>query len=99
MKRIVYASTSGTIGCSRDNITISDDAPYCHEVVGSWPYCLSKIESEERALKYATKHHLEVIFMRPTVMLGPGDVRFRAIHFIVREKNCHNTHFYKVILS
>lgn len=50
VKRVVYASTSGTIGCSPANIPISDGAPYCMHVVGGWPYYASKIESELRLI-------------------------------------------------
>lgn len=79
----MYASTSGTIGCSATPTPISDGASYCMHVVGKWPYYASKVESELRATEYANKHGLEVIFMRPSVMLGPGDVRFRSTHTLV----------------
>lgn len=45
-KRVVYASTSGTIGCSPSQQVIGDDAPYCLDVVKNWPYYAGKIESE-----------------------------------------------------
>jgi len=82
-KRVVYASTSGTIGCSPSQQVIGDDAPYCLDVVKNWPYYAGKIESEIKAKQYAVQNGIEFVMMRPSVMLGPGDIRFRSTHFIL----------------
>ncbi|CAI7832941.1 unnamed protein product [Closterium sp. NIES-53] len=72
VKRIVYASTSGTVGAFTDSRQVaSDDSPYAREVVGGWPYYRAKIEAEERARGYAEQHGLELVCMRPTLILGP----------------------------
>jgi dihydroflavonol-4-reductase len=47
VKRMVVASSSGTIACSRHPEPILDEsAPYATEVVAGWPYYLSKIYQE-----------------------------------------------------
>jgi dihydroflavonol-4-reductase len=77
----VYASTSGVVGCQRRTtpwIVANDSSPYCKEIVKNWPYYKSKIEAEEQALAFAQKHGVELICMRPSMMLGPGDVRLRS---------------------
>jgi len=82
-KRVVYASTSGTIGCSTQPDVIHDDSPYCLEVTKNWPYYAGKIESEIKGKKFALEHGIDFIMMRPSVMLGPGDIRFRSTHFVI----------------
>jgi len=82
-KRVVYASTSGVIGCSRTPTVVQDDSPYCLEISRNWPYYATKIESEIRGKQYAQEHDIDFIMMRPSVMLGPGDIRFRSTHFIL----------------
>ena len=50
--RVVYASTSGTIACSRDRNRVATELdPFPREVVKRWPYYVSKIAAEEVALK------------------------------------------------
>ncbi|KAK3273311.1 hypothetical protein CYMTET_18435 [Cymbomonas tetramitiformis] len=57
VRRMVYASTSGTVAVSKDEPTVPfpDDAPYAREVVANWPYYSSKLEAEERAMALAEK--------------------------------------------
>ncbi|CAI5530797.1 unnamed protein product [Closterium sp. Naga37s-1] len=87
VKRIVYASTSGTVGAFTDSRQVaSDDSPYAREVVGGWPYYRAKIEAEERARGYAEQHGLELVCMRPTLILGPGGLReFEGISLCMRQ--------------
>src|SRR5262245_10861057 len=41
--RLVYVSTSGTVGCFHDASASADEhAPYCEEAVRAWPYYRSK---------------------------------------------------------
>lgn len=37
-----------------------------------------------RGKKYAEEHGIELVMLRPSVMLGPGDVRFRSTHIILQ---------------
>lgn len=85
VKRVVYASSSGVIACSPYFKEHRDDVdPYCYDVVKGWPYYASKIESETKGKEFAEKNGIEFIMLRPSVMLGPGDVRFRSTHIIMQ---------------
>jgi len=85
--RVVYASTSGTVGCSVKGTIAHDNSPYCNPVVIHWPYYVAKIEAEMRAKKYAKEHDIELIIIRPSMMLGPEDDRFRSTHTILSYLN------------
>jgi dihydroflavonol-4-reductase len=81
VRRVVLASTSGTIAVSDDPDRISteeDDAPI--GLLNRWPYYRSKLFAEKAALeKHGTlladnAGTLEVVCVNPTLLLGPGDV-------------------------
>lgn len=85
VRRVVVASTSGTIAVSDDPdrvATEEDDAPI--GLLNRWPYYRSKLFAEKAALERhgAPLHspdgrsagHLEVVCVNPTLLLGPGDV-------------------------
>jgi nucleoside-diphosphate-sugar epimerase len=83
--RVVYISTSGTVGCFKKPEQWADEeAPYCENEVGDWPYYASKIEAERRAIKLANQLGVELVILRPPVLLGPGDHRHRATGHIQR---------------
>ncbi len=45
--RMVFVSTSGTVGCFRTPEEAADeDSPYCEATVSGWPYYASKIRAE-----------------------------------------------------
>jgi dihydroflavonol-4-reductase len=70
-RRIVVASTSGTIAVSKHPEPIPDESwPYATELVSNWPYYLSKIYQEKLALSSEN-----VVVVNPTLLLGPGDER------------------------
>ena len=46
---MVLASTSGTIGVSKDEVILDERAPYADEIVAGWPYYVSKIYQEKLA--------------------------------------------------
>lgn len=74
--RVLLASTSGTIAVSRDPDPILDEtAPYPIELVGNWPYYLSKIYQEKLALDLGKRLGIEVVCVNPSLLLGPGDRR------------------------
>jgi len=82
--RVVYASTSGTVGCGRSPTVIANDqSPYCLRIVQHWPYYCAKIEAEIKAKQFARKNSVDLIIMRPTMMFGPGDTLFRSTHLIL----------------
>jgi dihydroflavonol-4-reductase len=76
VRRIVLASTSGTIAVSRDPEPIPDETfPYPIELCGNWPYYLSKIYEEKLALELGPRLGVEVVCVNPSLLLGPGDRR------------------------
>lgn len=81
VRRVVVASTSGTIAVSDDPdrvATEDDDAPI--GILNRWPYYRSKLFAEKAALeRHGTPlgvgdQRLDVICVNPTILFGPGDV-------------------------
>lgn len=75
LRRVVVASTSGTVAVSDDPNRIpneSDSAPL--GIIGRWPYYRAKLFAERAAL---SRSHagFEVVCVNPSLLLGPGDVR------------------------
>ncbi|HND10103.1 MAG TPA: NAD-dependent epimerase/dehydratase family protein [Pseudomonadota bacterium] len=76
VRRVLLASTSGTIAISREADPIPDESwPYPVDLCGEWPYYLSKIYQEKLALELAPKLGLELVVVNPSLLLGPGDRR------------------------
>jgi nucleoside-diphosphate-sugar epimerase len=83
--RLVLVSTSGTVGCSRDPQARADEnAPHCEADVAGWPYYRSKVELERRARTLAVELGVEMVLIRPPVLLGPGDHRLRSTGVVLR---------------
>jgi len=76
--RMVLASTSGTIGVSRDEAVLDETAPYAEEIVAGWPYYASKIYQERLAFEHGTRLGIEVVAVNPSLLLGPGDRRLSS---------------------
>jgi dihydroflavonol-4-reductase len=81
-RRVVIASTSGTIAVSDDPdhvATEEDAAPI--GLLNRWPYYRSKLFAEKAALEKngsllpngAIRECLEVVSVNPTILFGPGD--------------------------
>jgi dihydroflavonol-4-reductase len=73
VRRVVVASTSGTVAVSDDPrrvATESDEAPVA--LLARWPYYRSKLYAERAALD-ANAEGFEVLSVNPTLLLGPGD--------------------------
>lgn len=76
IRRIVLASSSGTIAVSRTATPILDEtAPYPTALVSNWPYYLSKIYQEKLAFDLAATLKLDLVVVNPSLLLGPGDWR------------------------
>lgn len=76
VKKVVVASTSGTVGVSQHAEDIANDfSPMAENVVRNWPYYLSKIYAERVCDRYVREHELPIVQLRPTLLLGPGDDR------------------------
>lgn len=83
--RMVYVSTSGTVGCSTSPDAAPDeDAPYCENRVASWPYYDSKVQAEKKARGLAAELGVQLIVVRPPVLLGPGDFRYRSTGTVIK---------------
>src|SRR3954462_13231115 len=76
--RMVLASTSGTIGVSKDEEILDEHAPYAEEIVAGWPYYASKIYQERLAFEHGQKLGIEVVGVNPSLLLGPGDRRLSS---------------------
>ena len=76
VKRVVVASSSGTVAVSEEAEPIADESfPYATKLVGNWPYYLSKIYQEKLAFELGAKLGIEVVVVNPSLLLGPGDAR------------------------
>ena len=83
--RLIFISTSGTVGCFRfPDVRADEQAPYVEETSGRWPYYASKIRAEKEARKLADKFGVELVIARPPVLLGPGDHRLRSTKHVTR---------------
>lgn len=85
--RLLYVSTSGTVGCFRDAQAVADEtAAYVEKTVSSWPYYASKIASEKQCLARIQKGE-NIVIIRPPIMLGPGDHRYRSTGLLLKFMN------------
>jgi len=78
VKRVLLASTSGTIAVFRQERTGTEADPYPLREVAGWPYYLSKIYQEKAALRIAGDAGLPLVVLNPSLLLGPGDVRLSS---------------------
>lgn len=87
-RRFVLASTSGTIAVSKDAgrpATESDHAPL--ELVGRWPYYMSKVLQEKVVLQQNAEDRLDVVVLNPSLLLGPGDERLSSVGDVLNVLN------------
>jgi dihydroflavonol-4-reductase len=89
VRRIVMASTSGTVACSRRDDDVADEeTPTPVEIIGRWGYYASKLYQEEAARR-ACRDKVELVMLNPSLLLGPGDDRLSStrpiLQFIARE--------------
>lgn len=83
--RLVFVSTSGTVGVFNSKHEWADEhAPYCESMIQGWPYYDSKLQAEREARNLAQTLGVELVIIRPPVLLGPGDHRFRSTGHIIR---------------
>jgi len=84
LKRIILASTSGTTAVSRTEAVATEEARTPIEVVGRWPYYLSKIYEERLSLEFCRKHGLPLVVLNPSLLLGPGDDRLSSTWTVMK---------------
>jgi dihydroflavonol-4-reductase len=83
--RLVIVSTSGTVACFRSAHEAADEkSSFCEATVGAWPYYASKIEMERRARALADERGVDLVFVRPPILLGPGDHRYRSTSNVLK---------------
>ena len=83
--RMIFVSTSGTVGCFPEPGSSPDeDAPYCEAEISGWPYYRSKLVAERESRRLAKELGVELVIVRPPVLLGPGDHRFRSTNHVAR---------------
>ena len=81
--RLVFVSSSGTVGCFRAaDMRAEEDAPFAESLTGRWPYYVSKIRAEREARSLADKLGVELVIVRPPVLLGPEDHRRRSTGYV-----------------
>lgn len=78
VRRMILASTSGTIGVSKHEQIIDERAPYAEAIVAGWPYYASKIYQERLAFEHGRELGIEVVAVNPSLLLGPGDRRLSS---------------------
>jgi dihydroflavonol-4-reductase len=78
IKRVVVASTSGTVAVSKYDDVLDESSGYATELVAGWPYYASKIYQEKLAFELGEKLGIEVICVNPSLLLGPGDRRLSS---------------------
>ncbi len=83
--RLVFVSTAGTVACFRSPAQRADeDADYVDRVVRDWPYYDSKVKAERAARALATQLGVQLTIIRPPILLGPGDHRFRSTSYVLK---------------
>jgi nucleoside-diphosphate-sugar epimerase len=83
--RMVFVSTSGTVGCFRSAEEWADESsPYCDSEVSAWPYYHSKIVAERKARDLAKELGVDLVILRPPILLGPRDHKLRSSANVLR---------------
>ncbi len=78
VRRIVMASTSGTIAITEDGFEVPDESwPTPIEIVTRFPYYASKLYQEKTA-RSICKEEVELVILNPSLLLGPGDDRLSS---------------------
>src|SRR3954454_24208851 len=73
VKRVVVASTSGTVALSEKSVVANEESPVPSALISRFPYYRSKLYGEQEALSH-NRDGLEVVSVNPSLLLGPGDV-------------------------
>jgi dihydroflavonol-4-reductase len=88
-KRVVMASTSGTVAVSERADEMPDETcPAPVDIIARWPYYASKLYQEEAARR-ACGESLDLVMINPSLLLGPGDDRLSStrdvLSFLARD--------------
>lgn len=75
VRRVVHASTSGTIAISTEPTVADETSETPLELIAKWPYYRTKRYGEMEALEANNPPDFEVVVVNPSLLLGPGDLR------------------------
>ncbi len=84
VRRVVVASTSGTVAVSANEAIHDEGSGYATEVVAGWPYYCSKIYQEKLAFQLGEELDIEVVVVNPSLLLGPGDRRLSSTSDVLK---------------
>lgn len=84
VRRMILASTSGTVAVSAEREILDERAGYATELVAGWPYYASKIYQETLAFSLGAELGIEVVSVNPSLLLGPGDRRLSSTTDVLR---------------
>ncbi len=84
VRRVVVASSSGTIAVSKAERIHDETSGYATEVASGWPYYASKIYQEKLALQLGEELGIEVVVVNPSLLLGPGDRRLSSTEDVLK---------------
>ena len=84
VKRIVMASSSGTIAVTEDGFEIpNEDWPTPIEIITKFPYYSSKLYQEKTA-RTICGDDVELVMVNPSLLLGPGDERLSSTEDVLK---------------
>jgi dihydroflavonol-4-reductase len=83
-KRMVLASTSGTVAVSADEAILDEGNGTVEDLVAGWPYYTSKIYQERLAFDLGKQLGVDVVALCPSLLLGPGDRRLSSTGDVLR---------------
>jgi dihydroflavonol-4-reductase len=84
VRRMVMASTSGTVAVSRrPDAGLDESSPAPLDLVARWPYYASKVYQEEAARR-ACGDRVELVTLNPSLLLGPGDDRLSSTRVVLQ---------------
>ena len=82
--RLVLASTSGTTAVSSTERTATEEDTAPLDIIGRWPYYLSKLYEERLTIDFCRKHTIPLVVCNPSLLLGPGDARLSSTWTVVK---------------
>jgi dihydroflavonol-4-reductase len=84
VKRLVMASTSGTVAVSERADEKPDESSATPlQLIGKWPYYASKYYQEETARR-GCGQAIELVTVNPSLLLGPGDDRLSSTRDVLQ---------------
>jgi dihydroflavonol-4-reductase len=84
VRRIVLASTSGTIAITKTGKEIPNETwPTPMEICSRWPYYAGKVYQEQTAIQ-SCGGKVELVILNPSLLLGPGDDRLSSTQDVLK---------------